>query len=197
MKTRLMVALGLMFCAQGALAQQAHKWYAGVDIGQAELERLPLSGPGVDFDNQSTAYTLRGGYRFSRFYALEVGYTDLGEFHGSTDPVNDFDISNQGFLVNNVFIWPVARHFELNLMLGAVLLDRKFTARGAASGSFEDSGVVPKVALGFSVPLNERLAFNLEWSQYADFAIGLQTEPDLDLTVEDTRMFSLGVRWSF
>jgi hypothetical protein len=196
MKRSIIVVLGLMFCAESAFAQQAHKWYAGVDIGQAELSRS-ATGEVADFDNKSTSYTLRGGYRFSRFYALEAGYSDLGEWHGSLDPLNHFDISSRGPIINNLIMWPVAKHLELDLILGAIWMDREFSARAGTSGSSGGKMVVPMWGLGMSVPLNDRLAFNFESMQYADFSIGIQAEPNLDLTVEDTTMTSLGVRWRF
>lgn len=188
MKKTIIVALGLMFCAGSVFAQQPGKWYVGLDIGQTQLNRsgeedVDLSG----LDDKSASWALLAGYRFSRFFALEAGYIDLGEFGDQ-----DFSSSTRGIMVNARGILPLGKHFELDLLFGLVGMKRELTF---GSVSDDVSGTTGKVGIGFAVPVNERLAFNFEYSQYLDFSLGF--DDDFDLYVDDTSGYSLGVRWRF
>ena len=187
MKRSIIVVLGLMLFGN-AFAQQPRKWYAGLDIGQTQLNRA--GGEDVDLsglDDKSASWTLLAGYRFSRFFALEAGYTDLGEFSDQ-----DFSSSTRGILINSRGILPIGKHFELDLSFGLVWMKRELTF---GSVSDDVSGTTGKVGIGFAVPVNERLAFNFGYSQYLDFSLGF--DDDFDLYVDDTSEYSLGVRWKF
>jgi len=187
MKRSILLVLGLMLFGN-AFAQQPRKWYAGLDIGQTQLNRG--GGDGVDLsglDDKSTSWSLLAGYRFSRFFALEAGYTDLGQFSDQ-----DFSSSSWGFMVNTRGILPIGKHFELDLLFGIVWMKRDLTF---GSVSDDVSGTTGKFGIGFAVPVNERLAFNFEYNQYLDFALGF--DDDFDLYVDDTTAYSLGVRWKF
>jgi OOP family OmpA-OmpF porin len=188
MKRSILVGLGLMLLAGSAFAQQPRKWYAGLDIGQTQLNRggedgVDLSG----LDDKSTAWSVLAGYRFTRFFALEAGYTDLGEFSDQ-----DSSSSTWGLMVNTRGILPIGKHFELDLLFGLVWMQRDLTF---GSVSDDVSGTTGKFGIGFAVPVNERLAFNFEYNQYLDFALGF--DDDFDLYVDDTTSYSLGVRWKF
>jgi OOP family OmpA-OmpF porin len=70
-----------------ALAQQMtpfnQGWYFGAGIGQGHLgvNGQDLTGiPNASVSNTETTYTLRAGWRFMPFLALEVGYYDLGKY---------------------------------------------------------------------------------------------------------------------
>ena len=188
MKRSVIIALGLMFCAGSVFAQQPRKWYAGLDIGQTRLNRA--GGEDVDLsglDDKSVSWSVLAGYRFSRFFALEAGYIDLGEFSDQ-----DFSSSTRGIMFNMRGILPIGKHFELDLLFGPVWMKRELNF---GSVSDDVSGTTGKVGIGFAVPVNERLAFNFEYSQYLDFSLGFDN--DFDLYVDDTSEYSLGVRWKF
>src|SRR5687767_7898130 len=80
----------LCLAAAGACAQDPggeRKWYLGLDVGQAKLDHATAFEEESDLDDTSTAYTLRVGYQFNRYFALEGGYTDLGDFDATVTPV--------------------------------------------------------------------------------------------------------------
>jgi OOP family OmpA-OmpF porin len=65
-------------------------WYLGVGVGGGTLNRSAGDLTGLDnasVDTHDTTYTVRGGWRFSPFAAVEVGYYDLGryKFNGTID----------------------------------------------------------------------------------------------------------------
>ena len=80
-----------------ALAQQMtpfnQGWYFGAGIGQGHLgvSGTDVSGfPNTSVSNTETTYTIRGGWRFMPYMALEVGYYDLGKysFHSTASGTN-------------------------------------------------------------------------------------------------------------
>jgi OOP family OmpA-OmpF porin len=68
-------------------------WYVGVGIGGGKLHRSGSDLTGIDnaqVDDTDTTYTIRAGWRFSPFLAVELGYYDLGryDFHGPIEGTN-------------------------------------------------------------------------------------------------------------
>lgn len=64
-------------------------WYIGAGLGQGHLSLngTDLTGfTNAQVDRNETTYTIRAGWRFSPYAAIEVGYYDLGKynFHGDT-----------------------------------------------------------------------------------------------------------------
>jgi OmpA-OmpF porin, OOP family len=58
-------------------------WYIGAGIGGGHLNRAGSDLTGlnnVSIDSNDTTWTVRGGWRFSPFAAVEVGYYDLGRY---------------------------------------------------------------------------------------------------------------------
>ena len=81
------LALGLALVPGAVFAQQADEkgWYGGASIGYARVyfndNNLFLPGPtSVKKDETDTAWRLHAGYRLHRHFALEGGWTRLGEF---------------------------------------------------------------------------------------------------------------------
>src|SRR3990170_8542390 len=73
-----------------AIAEDAG-WYAGGSVGRAwadidgrritrELQAAGFATTSISQDQRDTAFKLFSGYRFNKYFALEGGYFDLGEF---------------------------------------------------------------------------------------------------------------------
>ena len=205
MITRQMIPATLLcLLASTAFAQgtTAHQWYVGADIGQSETERDGDPDSSIsDFDDKSSAWSLRGGYRFSRYFALEAGYVDFGEFGDDVgagcvecNPL-DFESASHGVLLNALVIWPVAKRLRLEFLAGGVFLEKEARIGGVSSDA---SGFVPKIGFGVAVPVTDHFAVNLEWTGYFDWDLGLMVDEDIELFTEGTtELLTLGVRWSF
>ena len=93
-----LAAAACLGIASGALAQNADvtsfpqpPFYIGAGIGQGHLNRgaAELSGLyNAELDDTDTTYTVRAGWRFNRYFAVELGYYDLGryDFRGTALP---------------------------------------------------------------------------------------------------------------
>jgi OmpA-OmpF porin, OOP family len=80
MKTTAVAAALLLTLAGGAAQAQsgeARGWYGAIDLGQGRARVDGLE------DNRDTSLGLDAGYRFNRNFALEGGYTRLGDFSPS------------------------------------------------------------------------------------------------------------------
>src|SRR5690348_9359448 len=86
MRQSFAVALASIVClfAAPAGAQpadgEAH-FYLGADLGQTRMDLPDVIGFTSPQDDQSFTWSLRLGYRFNRYFAVEGGYTDFGDFH--------------------------------------------------------------------------------------------------------------------
>lgn len=113
--------LALLALAPGAHAQDASTRgaYVGASVGQADID---------DYGRDDTAFSLRGGYRFNRYLAVEASYADLGEIAWSSGNCIEFcapeaavvhyRLANDRFDVAMLGILPLGRQFELFARLG-------------------------------------------------------------------------------
>jgi OOP family OmpA-OmpF porin len=82
-KTRIAAALSLALACGAAQAQigeprgDARGWYGGIDLGQGRARVDGLN------DSRDTSLGADAGYRFNRNFAVEGGYTRLGDFSPS------------------------------------------------------------------------------------------------------------------
>jgi len=70
--------------ASPAIAQQTWSpFYVGVGAGSGHLNEDGHSLTGLNnafLDNSDASYTVRGGWRFNPYVALELGYYDMGKY---------------------------------------------------------------------------------------------------------------------
>ena len=112
-------------------------WYIGVGAGMGHLNRSASDLTGLNnatLDDNDTTYTVRGGWRFSPFAAIELGYYDLGryDFHGTRfGSVGNVDGSAraQSVGLSLVGIWPI-NNFDLYGRIGYAHSELKFNANG-------------------------------------------------------------------
>ena len=91
------IAIGLMLASGVAMAQQAQpKFYVGASIGEArvnagdlgdyinetasELRALGVQNVSSKVDESDTAFKIFAGYQFNKWFAVEGGYSNFGEF---------------------------------------------------------------------------------------------------------------------
>jgi OOP family OmpA-OmpF porin len=89
----IVVAAALLGASSLALAQAPAfntapqlPWYIGAGIGGGHLNRSASDLTGLNnaqLDDNDTTWTVRGGWRFSPFAAIELGYYDLGRYNFS------------------------------------------------------------------------------------------------------------------
>lgn len=187
--------------AQGGLTRG---WYAGAEIGQSKLERDDFIGITSE-DDSSEAYALLFGYRFSRYFSLEAGYTDMGDFHATVLPdcpscvEESVSTSIDGFFVNAIGTWPIAEYFQLRGLLGMTERDLAISSVSSQfSTSWSESGTSLSYGIGVGIPINEHFEIDLDLVRYTEIGIGLTLDSSLG-TYDQTEatLALLGVRFHF
>lgn len=205
--------LGIVGCAainsHFAVADDSG-WIAGFNAGQSraniddaritsELLGSGLATTSIIDNDRDTAYKIFGGYKFNKYFALEGGYFNLGEF-SFTATANP-----QGTLVGNIKI------NGLNLdVVGTLPLAQKFSSFGrigvqfaqvndafAGTGSVtvanpnpSESATNYKTGLGVQYDFTESVGLRAEWERYRiNDAVGNRGDIDT-LTVGLIVMFS-------
>lgn len=80
---RVYVLVGLLLLPAHSFAQESG-FYVGGALGQAKFTEWCVADPAVlACDDKTTAWKILGGYRFSRYLAIEGTYIDWGEVDGS------------------------------------------------------------------------------------------------------------------
>jgi OmpA-OmpF porin, OOP family len=177
-------------------------WYAGLDFGQSKLDSD--SGLGGDRDDTSNTWSLRAGYRFTRFFALEAGYIDMGDFSESfTGPCVGCGgigrTSIDGFLVNAIGKWPVAEHFHLKGVLGATYreLEASFEGSGVRN-QWSESTTIFSFGVGVAIPINERFEVDVDYTHYREIGLGLTVGSSLGVIDNaESNLVTLGLRFHF
>jgi opacity protein-like surface antigen len=176
------VALGsLMICAATTGAAKDSGWYGGADFGVAEypadanLRFGPLTLIGGEADDTDFAWSIRGGYRFSRYFAVEGGYVDFGEVivslasaPGTPAAVGAAHFKARGPLASAVGLLPVG-NWEPFIKVSAFFQSVDLTLDGAASAvpfSYAASASGTKLLWGAGVGYNagEHWRLKLEFS---------------------------------
>ncbi len=198
-----MLCLALVLASTNALAQDDQRgFYVGLSFGQSKVSiddsDVPTVGgataTSISKDETDSGFKLYGGYRFTRNFALEGGWADLGSFRATrnvTAPaVGSFtaEIESSGPYIDAVGIIPL-QQFALFGKLGAMYAKTEATlsTTGAvilAPGiprSVDDSELEFKFGLGASYSFTRNFAIRAEYERFFDVGSSDTAEGDIDL----------------
>lgn len=155
------IAAGLVLLAGATSAQGANTgWYLGIGAGTADYsENIPhqiagayAGNPSFDFlgarttKSSDTASQIFGGYRFTSWLGLEVGYQDLGtartfySLHSKEPIFDDVPLLLRGeyrardYNAAVVASWPLAENVELLARLGVADTRFEYNESGNDAG---------------------------------------------------------------
>jgi OmpA-OmpF porin, OOP family len=176
-----------MALATPALAQDTG-FYAGLSIGQSAVDDActGIGGPGVSCDDKDTAWRILGGYQFNRNFAVEVGYSDLGEVSAS-GPGGSASIESTAIEVVAVGMLPIADRFSLYGKIGMYRGETDATAPGV---SVSESNTDLTFGVGVRYDITKNLGVRAEWQRYGDIGGDSIGEADVDV-------ISVGAIWKF
>ncbi len=171
--------LGALF---PAMACADPGFFVSASVGQSELSE---SFDGFDVDDDSTAWRLSAGWRFSDYFALEGGYHNFGRFEEEFDidgaPVR-VSLKADGFMLGGVGSLPVGERVDIFGRAGAFFWDGDADLNGVTRATPEDGNLY--FGLGVRFGLSERFSITGDGSRY-----------DLDGTTGT--VFSLGAELRF
>ncbi|HSA88317.1 MAG TPA: outer membrane beta-barrel protein [Burkholderiales bacterium] len=170
-------------------------WYVGAAIGQTEVN-LDCTGT-TACDDKDSSWKIFAGYQFNRNFAVEFGYTDLGEATASTPPIGiippaSVAIESTVWELVAVGILPLADRFSAYGKLGLYRADTDVAVNFVGLGSVTDSDSNTDLTFGIGVrfDITPHLGVRLEWQRYSGVAAADFDEGDVDA-------MSLGVAWRF
>ena len=193
-----LLTLALM-AAPLAMAQDAG-WYGGANIGQsnASIDNTRISsgllGSGLTSTSiantdRDRGFKLFGGYQYNKYFAVEAGYFDLGQFgfDANTIPTGTLsgNIKLRGLNLDAVGMLPITDKFSAFGRLGVAYAhtDGSFVGTGAVnvfnpSPSARDTNL--KVGLGVQYAFTDALSLRAEIERYrVNDAVGNKGDVDL------------------
>ncbi|MDD2775881.1 MAG: OmpA family protein [Gallionella sp.] len=178
-------------------------WFMGANIGQsrttiddpritANLLAQGLTTTAIADNNRDTGYKLFGGYQFNKYFGLEGGYFNLGQFGflSTTLPAGSLagNIKLQGLSFGTVGTLPITERFSAFGRLGLNYAQSRTSFSGTGAGL----GVVPlnpnpnknqinyKLGLGVQYDVTPSLGMRAEVERYrVNDAIGNKGDVDL------------------
>jgi len=147
-------------------------WYIGGGAGTGHLARGAQELTGLNnatLDDNDTAWTIRGGWRFNPFAAIEIGYYDFGRysFHGNAvGNVLPIDGSAKAHSVgiSLVGILPIYQ-FDLYGRIGYAHSELKFNANGALGNTANENQRQDEATYG----VGGRWNFTPNWGVFVEW----------------------------
>jgi OOP family OmpA-OmpF porin len=155
--------------------------YLGAGIGRAKA-RDACEGVAGTFscDDKDTAWRIFGGYQLNRYFAAELGYTDLGTSSAS-GPGASASIDAKAWELSGLGMIPIVGGLSAYGKLGVYYGDVKSSATlGAASTSTSDNNTDLTFGLGAQYDFTRNLGLRAEWQRYKDMGGDSTGKSDFD-----------------
>lgn len=187
-KHRWLIVVGLL--AAVASGPATAQLYAGGSIGYSQFKDVCLVA-NVPCDDVDTAWRAFGGYQFNPYFALELGFANLGATTGS-GAVGSFSIeAKEAWDLSALLTIPVATRLSFLFRLGAHRVRTTVDQQGPAIGTLHEAKTGSSWTLGAGVEYSlGKLGVRAEWQRYDNIAGGTLVEDDVDV-------FSVGLLFRF
>ena len=151
---RTVALISLLALPGVALSQDIPRWYLGFGIGQSTFK-------GTCCDDTDTAGKILGGYQFSKNFALEGAYVDLGQAKSG-----NVTFGAAGFEAAGVGMLPLGGSGFSALARGGLFI---WKADLKAPGASTDAtGTNLTYGLGLKFDFNRDFSARVEWQRYKD-----------------------------
>jgi OmpA-OmpF porin, OOP family len=221
---KFVIAASLALVSATALADENRGFYMNgnfgqsqFDVSQEELDAIALAAfednglivqdADSSLDDSGSAWSISGGWRFSRYIAVEVGYLDLGSSKYAADgtvfvptvgvvpAATTIDISVEGPTVAAVAFAPIGEKFDVHGRLGMLFADTTFDF-GVSLGNvtetddFSSSSEDFFGSIGGAYHFTPNLAASLDYSLFSGIGDEDSAEGDVD-------SITLGLQYTF
>lgn len=174
---RKLLTIALLLLGTTAFAQNP---YGGLAIGQTKAKDFcdEAARLRVSCDDTDTAWKIFAGAQFNRNFAIELGYTDLGELSVSAGSVRA-TVEATAFEIVGVGIVPIAEKLSVFAKLGMY----RATTEARSNFGFSADETNNDVTFGFGARIDPAANFGAfaQWQRYADVGGGALGEDDVDV----------------
>ena len=187
----LSVAIGLALPSAGMAQGADSGWYIGGTIGQAKVNDF-CEGLVASCEDTDTSLRVLGGSQFSKHFALEAGYHQLGEA-SVTNGGLFAKVEAMAWELVAVGMLPVADRFSVYGKLGVYRGETDFSTNIVAPGipsTFSESNTDLTMGFGLQFDVANNLGLRAEWQRYQDLGGPQIGESDVDV-------MSIGVVFRF
>jgi len=167
-------------------------FYVGATIGQSKVKDF-CSGFAVPCEDTDTALRILGGYQFNKHFALELGYSQLGEASINNGGGLFAKVEATAWELVAVGMLPVADRFSIYGKIGMYRADSDFSTNIVLPGlpqSFSESNNDLTFGFGLQFEISRNLALRAEYQRYQDLGGPQIGESDLDV-------MSIGLTYRF
>ncbi len=172
-------------------AADFNSWFAGVRLGSARTDVSSadvtngLAEMGYDVsahveDSSRTAWGVFGGWRVSKYFGTQLGYTHLGtvdtSFTGNALDIQAFlkdanrlqPHSASGFDLNLVGHYPLGKGFEITAQIGAFAWNADYSVSNSLGETLKrkDNGIDLAYGAGLEYAFHKGLALTGGWTRY-------------------------------
>lgn len=191
-----LIAAGLVLGFAGA-ASAAQPWmggrmdtglYLGAGVGTSE-SKIDTAGFTGSVDESDTGWKVFGGYQFSRHFAVEAGYYDLGKvtFSGTAGGAavsGNFESTAVGLSL--VGILPVFNSFSLLGRIGVAYGEQEGSVTvGGATGTASDETTEITYGLGLRYDFGRNVMVRAQWERFRVGGGNVGGKNDIDLYTVD------------
>jgi hypothetical protein len=206
---KLGAGLGVMCALTGtAHADESARWYVGADFATARSDlsegdvNAQLADLGYDViarvDDSRTAWSIYGGYNWSKYFAVQAGYTDLGDvnsrFSGNAADIAAFmrdanvlqPQSAEGLDLMLVGRYPLFERLAISAQLGGFYWDAENELRDTSGARVirKDDGFDLAYGAGLELSLTKQAIISAGWKRR-------------DIDSESVDVISLGARYQW
>jgi OOP family OmpA-OmpF porin len=136
-------------------------------------------------DDTDTGFKIYGGYEFTKNFALEAGYADLGKAtaEDSTFPLSAA-VEASAIFLDAVGTLPLTNEFSVFGRAGIAFtkVEASVSVPGFGSASVKEDETNLKFGLGAQYAFTKNVALRAEWERYMDLGEDATTgESDVDM----------------
>ena len=183
-KIKYILPLALLVSGTVNAEEAENPWYAGARLGGTHYSDISNLPAGIDIDKDDWGGGVFLGYNISPWFALETGYTYLGEAELSDGFGNTATIEQEAIDLVGKFTWNTTDSLDIFAKLGGAY----YFAEAEESGfSVDDDGLIATAGLGIEYFFNKNVSARLEYQYYHDMEID---DVDVDW---DTHFYGLSL----
>ena len=189
-----LLAVSGVALSSGAFAQAKNTetgFYIGASVGQSTSDCGDVAP--FSCDDSDTAYKIFGGYKFNRNFAVEGGYSPLGEVSVTGFGLNATAEATAWELVG-VGALPLGNNFSIYGKLGFYNAEVEVSSN-FPGGNGKKTTTDLTYGLGVQFDLTRNLGIRGEWQRYASAKTPSTTLSDEEKN--DIDVLSIGVLWKF
>jgi OOP family OmpA-OmpF porin len=158
------MALLLVLTAAPLEVHAGDGFFVGGSIGSANLDD---DFDGLEVDDDTTSFRIVAGWQVNRYFALEAGYHDFGDFEQNftiDGAQGKAKLSDDGFTLCAIGSYPVADRIDIFGRAGMFFWDGDAEINNVSQATPEDTN--PFFGAGLNYAISSQFLVSADWTRY-------------------------------